>query len=109
MCKKNPLTQAVGTHFLDALIPLKERHPLIGDIRGIGLFIGIELVRDRKTIEPATTEAGQIVNQLRDQGILTGTDGPFDNVIKIKPPIIITKDDADMFARTLDRILFNFN
>ncbi|MCG8688448.1 MAG: aminotransferase class III-fold pyridoxal phosphate-dependent enzyme [Desulfobacterales bacterium] len=101
--------KAVGTHFLDALMPLKERHPLIGDIRGIGLFIGIELVRDRKTIEPATTEAGQIVNQLRDQGILTGTDGPFDNVIKIKPPIIITKDDADMFARTLDRILFNFN
>jgi len=97
--------QQVGTHLLEALVALQDHHPLLGDIRGTGLFIGIELVRDRETLAPATREAGQIVNHLRDHGILLGTDGPFSNVIKIKPPMVITRADADMFVRVLDRIL----
>ncbi len=105
--KENLMDRAksVGAHMLDALMPLKQRHQLIGDIRGTGLFVGIELVWDRNTLAPAPEAAKQVVNQLRDHGILTGTDGPFDNVIKIKPPMVITRDDADMFARVLDRIL----
>ncbi len=95
----------VGTHLMQALSPLKECHPIIGDIRGTGLFIGIELVLDRETLTPAAREAGVVVNRLRDQGILLGTDGPFSNVIKIKPPMVITRADADMFVRVLDQIL----
>ena len=95
----------VGTHLLEALAPLRDRHGLIGDIRGMGLFIGIELVLDRDTLAPATTLAGQAVNRLREQGILLGTDGPFSNVIKIKPPMVMTRQDADMFVRVLDLVL----
>ncbi len=95
----------VGRHLLEGLARLKEKHPLIGDIRGIGLFIGIELVLDRKTLAPAPREAGELVNQLKGQGILLGTDGPFANVIKIKPPMVITKSDAQMFIRVFDRLL----
>ncbi|MCB2158778.1 MAG: aspartate aminotransferase family protein, partial [Rhodobacteraceae bacterium] len=61
---------------------------LIGDVRGRGLFSGIELVRDRATLDPATEEAGWIVNHIRQQGVLASTDGPLDNVLKFKPPMV---------------------
>jgi 4-aminobutyrate aminotransferase-like enzyme len=95
----------VGARILKGLDALKERHDIIGDVRGLGLFIGIELVKDRTTLAPATQTASQLVNQLRNKGILLGTDGPFNNVIKIKPPMVITKEDADMFVRVLDDTL----
>lgn len=101
--------QQVGTYLLDGLRSLKEKHSLIGDIRGIGLFIGIELVLDRNTLTPATREANDLVNCLKTQGILLGTDGPFSNVIKIKPPMVITRDDAAMFIRILDTQLKQIN
>lgn len=94
-----------GQYLLAGLERLKDTHDLIGDVRGIGLFIGIELVSDRHTLEPAARQAAVIVNRLRDHGILTGTDGPYDNVIKIKPPMVITRDDADMLVRVLNDIL----
>ncbi|WDP92226.1 MAG: aminotransferase class III-fold pyridoxal phosphate-dependent enzyme [Desulfobacter sp.] len=97
--------QKVGAHLLEGLMALKDRHPLIGDVRGMGLFIGIELVQDRESLAPAADKAGRAVNLLREEGILLGTDGPFDNVIKIKPPMVITEADADMFVRVFDRIL----
>jgi len=63
----------------------QERHALIGDVRGSGLFLGIDFVRDPETREPAPDEASYIVNRLRDRGILAGTDGPHHNVIKLRP------------------------
>jgi len=95
----------VGDHLLAALRALPDRHPLVGDVRGSGLFIGVELVRNRETLEPATSEAADIVNALRDRGILIGTDGPFENVLKIRPPMPFTREDADLLVRTLDDVL----
>ena len=95
----------VGRHWLNGLRELMERHRLIGDVRGSGLFLGIELVRDRATLEPADTEASEIVNRLCEHAILAGTDGPRHNVIKLRPPLVFTRDDADFFTTTLDRIL----
>jgi 4-aminobutyrate aminotransferase-like enzyme len=95
----------VGDHFIAGLRRLAERHALIGDVRGSGLFLGLELVRDRHTLEPAAAEAAYIVERLRDLGILAGTDGPLHNVIKIRPPLCIAEADADLFVDVLDRIL----
>jgi 4-aminobutyrate aminotransferase-like enzyme len=95
----------VGNHWLQGLRALMDRHAIIGDVRGSGLFLGLELVRDRVTLEPADTEASYVVNRLREHGILAGTDGPHHNVIKLRPPLVFTKADADFFVATLDRIL----
>lgn len=92
----------VGSHLLKGLTALKACHPLVGDVRGLGLFLGIELVLDRRTLSPATQQAHEMVNRLKNRGILLGVDGPFSNVIKIKPPMVITRADADMFLRILD-------
>lgn len=95
----------LGSHFLAGLEALMSKHPLIGDVRGKGLFLGIELVRDRKTLEPADTEAGTVVNIMRERGILLSTDGPLNNVIKIKPPMVLDQSDIDMTLRQLDDVL----
>ena len=95
----------VGDHFIEKLTRLAERHPIIGDVRGSGLFLGLELVRDRRTLEPAGPEAGYVVDRLRELGVLAGTDGPFHNVIKIRPPLCFSEADADVFATALDGIL----
>jgi 4-aminobutyrate aminotransferase-like enzyme len=95
----------VGSHLLLALRSLQERRPLIGDVRGSGLFLGVELVRDRATLEPATQEAAYVVDRLRDLGVLTGTDGPFHNVLKLRPPLVFSEDDADLFVARLDEVL----
>ena len=84
---------------------LQERRPLIGDVRGAGLFLGVELVRDRTTLEPATHEAAYVVDRLRERGVLTGTDGPFHNVIKLRPPLVFSEDDADLFVGRFDEVL----
>jgi 4-aminobutyrate aminotransferase-like enzyme len=95
----------VGEHLLNGLRGLESRHALVGDARGLGLFVGIELVRDRETREPAGTEAGLVANRLRDRGVLVSTDGPFHNVLKIKPPLCFGTHDADRVVSTLDGIL----
>ena len=97
--------RVVGTHLLRRLARLADRHELIGDVRGHGLFLGIELVRDRATLEPATEEATAAIEAMRQRGILLSTEGPFHNVIKIKPPMVWTKVHADIFADTLDEVL----
>jgi 4-aminobutyrate aminotransferase-like enzyme len=81
------------------------RHEIIGDIRGSGFFLGVELVRSRKDLAPATTEAELVVNRMRAQGILLGSDGPFHNVLKIRPPLPFSANDADQLVGELDRIL----
>ena len=96
---------AVGTHLKNRLQELHERHALVGDVRGSGLFMGVDLVLERNTRRPAPLEASYVVNRLRECGILTGTDGPHHNVIKLRPPLVFTEKDADLFVNTLDTIL----
>ena len=81
------------------------RHEPIGDIRGAGLFVGVELVRDRTTREPDATIATELVNRAAEQGVLLSTDGPDHNVIKIKPPLVFSAADADRLVATVDTIL----
>jgi 4-aminobutyrate aminotransferase-like enzyme len=95
----------VGEHLFAALGDLKDRRALIGDVRGSGLFLGVELVRDRATLEPATGEASYVVDRLRELGVLAGTDGPFGNVIKLRPPLIFSETDAALFVRRFDEVL----
>lgn len=97
--------QQVGSHLLRELRALMDRHPLIGDVRGLGLFVGIELVRDRATLAPAPEQAAYIANRMRDRGILLSTDGPFHNVLKIKPPLVFTRHNAGELVSALDMIL----
>jgi 4-aminobutyrate aminotransferase-like enzyme len=96
---------AVGDEMLAGLRALQQRHPIIGDVRGMGLFLGVELVRDRETLEPATEAASTIANRLRDHRILIGTEGPHDSVLKIRPPLTFGHGDAAMLLDRLDRIL----
>jgi 4-aminobutyrate aminotransferase-like enzyme len=95
----------VGQRLLTGLKQLQEHHELIGNVRGSGLFLGVELVKSRDTKEPGAAEAGAIVNRLRREGILTGTDGPFHNVIKIRPPMPFSHNDADRLLETLAKVL----
>jgi len=95
----------VGAHLLAGLRQLQSRHELIGDVRGSGLFIGVELVTNRTTLAPATADATAIVTRMRELGVLTGTDGPHHNVIKIRGPMPLTTSDADCIVRALDQAL----
>jgi 4-aminobutyrate aminotransferase-like enzyme/Ser/Thr protein kinase RdoA (MazF antagonist) len=95
----------VGNRMLEGLRQLMDRYSIIGDLRGSGLFLGVELVRNRDTLEPATEEASSIANRMRELGILLGTDGPFHSVIKIRPPMPFSLNDADLLLATMQRIL----
>ncbi|MEJ2544375.1 MAG: aminotransferase class III-fold pyridoxal phosphate-dependent enzyme [Calditrichaceae bacterium] len=96
----------VGNQLLKDLKKLMKKYPIIGDVRGLGLFIGVELVKDRKTKEPAAQEANQIINQMKEAGILISTDGPLHNVLKIKPPMVFNSENAKTLAESLDCILY---
>src|SRR5437763_3128789 len=95
----------VGRHLMDGLRKLMEKHAIIGDVRGLGLFVGIELVLDRESLVPAAAQASYIATRMRERGILLSTDGPFYNVLKIKPPLVFTQANADFLVATLDEIL----
>jgi 4-aminobutyrate aminotransferase-like enzyme/Ser/Thr protein kinase RdoA (MazF antagonist) len=95
----------VGERLLAGLRGLQTAYPLIGDIRGQGLFVGIELVRDRETREPAPEQAAYVANRMRELGVLLSTDGPYHNVLKIKPPLVFGEADADLLLATLERAL----
>jgi alanine-glyoxylate transaminase/(R)-3-amino-2-methylpropionate-pyruvate transaminase len=95
----------VGGHLKDRLTALAERHPLIGEVRGMGLMLGVELVRDRATKEPANTEAVDILEACKHRGLLIGKGGLYGNVLRIKPPMCLTKDDTDFLADCLDEVL----
>jgi 4-aminobutyrate aminotransferase-like enzyme len=95
----------VGAYLLAGLRALMARHSLIGDARGLGLFVGVELVLDRATLAPAPTQAAYITNRMRERGILVSTDGPLHNVLKIKPPLVFTAADADFLLASLDDVL----
>jgi len=95
----------VGQYLIDGLNDLATRHESIGDIRGSGLFLAVDLVNDRETREPATETASRVVNGLRDRGILTGSIGPGDNILKLRPPMVFSKANADYFLGIVDEVL----
>jgi alanine-glyoxylate transaminase/(R)-3-amino-2-methylpropionate-pyruvate transaminase len=95
----------VGTHLKNRLLDLQDRQPLIGEVRGLGLMLGVELVRDRKTKEPATTEAAKALEECKHRGLIIGTGGLFGNTLRIKPPMCLTKDDADFLVDCLEEVL----
>ena len=95
----------VGHHLKENLLALQEKHKIIGEVRGLGLMLGIELVKDRKTKEPASKELLQLMDLCKDRGLFIGKGAMAGNVIRIKPPFCITKDDADFIARVLDETM----
>jgi 4-aminobutyrate aminotransferase-like enzyme/Ser/Thr protein kinase RdoA (MazF antagonist) len=95
----------VGGRLKAGLELLAERHEIIGDMRGLGLFLGIELVLDRRSRAPAPREASYVVERMKDHGILLSTDGPDHNVIKMKPPLVFSESDADRALEAYDRVL----
>ena len=97
--------RVVGAHIKQGLERLMEAHTLIGDVRGRGLMLGAELVRDRRTKEPASAETARLLELARDQGVLLGKTGQHGNVLRIKPPLCITIGDADFALDVLDRSL----
>lgn len=97
--------RSVGQYTLERLKALQARHSLIGDVRGQGLFIGVELVQDHATREPAAEEARRVINSMRDRGVLISRIGPHDNVLKIRPPLPFSRENADLLLGTLDEVL----
>ncbi len=95
----------VGAYLRSGLESLADRHRLIGDVRGAGLFVGVELVRDRKTLEPAKEETHAIVNGMREDGVLVGIEGAHRNVLKMRPPLVFSEANADQLIASLDRAL----
>lgn len=101
--QKHALT--VGNYLMNALKKLQKDFPIIGDVRGKGLFLGFELVKDLKTLEPAADQATYLINRMRTLGVLMSTDGPLHNVIKIKPPLAFDKANVDFLIEKLRRVL----
>lgn len=95
----------VGNRLMDGLRELMPHYPLIGDVRGLGLFVGVELVLDRQQKTPAGEHASYVANRMRDHGILISTDGPDHNVLKLKPPLVFDEQDADRLVTTLAKVL----
>jgi 4-aminobutyrate aminotransferase-like enzyme len=95
--------EVVGRHFRAGLEALKEKHAIIGDVRGMGLMQGIELVKDRKTKEPAPDLTNQVLERLRVHGLLVGKGGLYANVVRMSPPLNISKADVDQALKTLDK------
>jgi 4-aminobutyrate aminotransferase-like enzyme len=92
----------VGEHVVRGLRKLADHHECIGDIRGSGLFLALELVTDREQRTPATLLSADIVNALRDRGVLTGSIGPYSNILKLRPPLVLSKENADYLLTVLD-------
>ncbi len=95
----------MGGYLREGLLALQRRHPVIGDVRGEGLLLGVELVEDPETRAPAAGRADQVTEAMRDRGILLGTTGPAGNVLKIRPPLVFRRDHADLLLETLDDVL----
>ncbi len=92
----------MGRHLMDGFRRLQDRHPVIGDVRGMGLMTGIELVEDRETKAPATKATLQVFERAKDLGLLVGKGGFFGNVLRVKPPMCITRADIDFLLQVLD-------
>ena len=95
----------VGGYLKERLEDLMNRHDLIGDVRGTGLLLGVELVKTREGKEPATDEAARIMEGAKDRGLLIGRGGIYGNTLRIKPPMCITRADVDFLADCLDEVI----
>jgi 4-aminobutyrate aminotransferase-like enzyme len=95
----------VGTYLQLGIEQLGERHPMIGAVHGRGLYLGVELVRDRATLEPAREETAAICDRLRELGVIVQPTGDRQNVLKVKPPLCFTTESADFFISCLDDVL----
>jgi alanine-glyoxylate transaminase/(R)-3-amino-2-methylpropionate-pyruvate transaminase len=93
----------IGNQILAGLERLKAKHNLIGDVRGKGLLLGIELVKDRATKEPATSECAHVLESCRDMGLLLGKGGLYGQTIRFSPPMCLHEQDADFLLDVLDR------
>ncbi len=98
-------TRQVGGYLGAGLSELAAGHEIIDDLRGIGLFYGLELVNDRETLDPAPEAARHLANLMRREGVLLGYTGRFGNVLKIRPPLVFSRDNADRLVETLERAL----
>lgn len=96
---------AVGDHIVARISEMATRHPLIGTVHGSGLYMGVELVRDRATLEPAVGETAAICERMRELGVIVQPTGDRQNVLKMKPPMCITRESADFFVDMLERVL----
>ena len=99
----------VGGYLLNRLRDLMNRHECVGDVRGRGLFFGIDLVTDRASKTPAAEEAGRVVNDLREHGVLISRIGAHDNVLKLRPPLCFSRENADQVFDALDAALGRLN
>ncbi|MDA9580668.1 aminotransferase class III-fold pyridoxal phosphate-dependent enzyme [Luminiphilus sp.] len=97
-------TAKMSALLFDGLETLKSRYPVIADVRGLGLYIGVELVEDRDTLRPATALAGVVVEEMKSRGILLNTNGYDNNIIKIKPPLIISERDVNRLLQYFDEV-----
>lgn len=96
----------VGDYVRTGCIKLQAKHELIGDVRGHGLFFGVELVSDKEQKIPAIAETKQLVNEMRRRGVLISSIGPYGNVLKMRPPMIFSEENADQLLSTLDDVLY---
>jgi len=94
-----------GRYLKRELEKLKQKYPLIGDVRGMGFFLGVELVLDEAEMTPAAKEADYVIERMKKERILISTDGAFQNVLKIKPPMVFTRNNADLLTSKLDQVL----
>ena len=95
----------MGDILINELNKLKFKFPIIGDVRGLGLFLGVEIVNNIETKEPDTQKADYICNRLREKNILIGLEGPSENVIKIRPPLCLSEEDVLTFIRAFSEVL----
>ncbi|MEJ6490140.1 aminotransferase [Leucobacter sp. USCH14] len=95
----------VGSRLAEGFRALAERHEIVGPIHGEGLYLGVELVRDRQSLEPATAEAAAICERLKELGVIVLTTSERSNVLKVKPPLCLTAESADAMLAALDRVL----
>ena len=96
---------SIGKLILNGIRELADHYPIIGDVRGSGLFIGVELIKDAETLEPAALEAKSITDTLRNEGVLIGVDGIHSNVLKIRPPMVINESNANFLLQTFQQVL----
>lgn len=98
-------SHVVGAHLMQGLHALQAKHDIIGNVRGKGLMLGVELVKDRATKEPAKAETIEVFEKCKDLGLLLGKGGLYGNVFRIKPPMCFTKGDADFLLEVIDQAL----
>ena len=95
--------RTTGEYLRQGIRSLMTKYDIIGDVRGKGMLAGIELIRDHKTLEPADTETERMLDLLRDNNVFVGSEGPFYNILKIRPPMIFKPEHADVLIQALDR------